>query len=31
VFDIDPVTAADWARAMLGWADRQPGPGADAS
>ena len=25
VFDIDPVTAAAWGRALLAWAEKQPG------
>ena len=25
VFDIDPVTAAAWGRALLDWAEKQPG------
>lgn len=31
VFDIDPVTATSWARAMLDWADRQPRSDSDPS
>jgi hypothetical protein len=29
VFDIDPVTAEAWARAMLDWSSRQPRAAAD--
>lgn len=28
IFDIDPVTAEAWGRALLEWARRQPGPNA---
>lgn len=31
VFDIDPVTAAHWGKALSDWAAAQPGVGKDVS